>query len=172
MYARLFSTATLKRPFRILGLQQIAIGSLSKSSSKRLWVDLFGIPVVGSFQSIKENVDEDILNVGPPGCPWGVEVDLMQPIDPQSSPRVHEPALNHVGLWVDKLPEAVAWLGTQGVRFAPGGIRKGAAGHDVSFLHPKGNDVFPICGNGVLIELVQAPKEIINEFDAWEKKSM
>ena len=43
------------------------------------------------------------------------------------------------------------------MRFAPGGIRKGAAGHDICFIHPKGNDEFPIGGEGVLIELVQAP---------------
>ena len=49
----------------------------------------------------------------------------------------------------------------QGVRFTPGGIRKGAAGYDVSFIHPKGNDEFPLGGEGVLIELVQAPPEVI-----------
>ena len=48
-----------------------------------------------------------------------------------------------------------------GIRFAPGGIRKGAAGHDVTFIHPKGNEEYPIGGCGVLIELVQAPPHII-----------
>ena len=43
----------------------------------------------------------------------------------------------------------------------PGGIRKGAGGHDITFVHPKGNDEFPIGGEGVLIELVQAPPEVI-----------
>ena len=52
-------------------------------------------------------------------------------------------------------------LSYQGVRFAPGGIRKGAAGHDVAFIHPKGNDEFPVGGGGVLIELVQAPPDVI-----------
>jgi lactoylglutathione lyase len=47
------------------------------------------------------------------------------------------------------------------VRFAPGGIRKGAAGHDICFIHPKGNDEFPVGGEGVLIELVQAPPEVV-----------
>jgi lactoylglutathione lyase len=48
------------------------------------------------------------------------------------------PALNHIGLWVDKLAVAVGHLQGQGVRFAPGGIRRGASGHDVAFIHPKG----------------------------------
>jgi len=63
------------------------------------------------------------------------------------------------------LPLAVQWLSAQGVRFAPGGIRKGAAGFDICFVHPKGNDELPIGGEGVLIELVQAPPEVIQAFN-------
>lgn len=147
------------RPFRVLGVQQIAIGGPSKAALRRLWVDLFGLPVVGTFRNPAENVDEDILTVG------GVEIDLMEPIDPAQKPKVHEPALNHIGLWVDDLPAAVTWLTGQGVRFTPGGIRRGAAGHDVCFIHPKGDpkgDVqLPLSGEGVLIELVQAPPDMI-----------
>ncbi|MFZ9616582.1 MAG: VOC family protein, partial [Fluviibacter sp.] len=64
----------------------------------------------------------------------------------------------------DNLPVAVEWLTNNGVRFAPGGIRKGAAGYDITFMHPKANDEFPIAGEGVLIELVQAPQEVIDAF--------
>jgi lactoylglutathione lyase len=74
---------------------------------------------------------------------------------------VHDPALNHVGLWIDDLHAAVAWLGAQGVRFTPGGIRKGAAGHEVCFIHPKGSAEAPVGGAGVLIELVQAPPDVV-----------
>ena len=49
----------------------------------------------------------------------------MQPLDPEKRPKVHEPALNHLGLWVDDLRRRSTWLTAQGVRFAPGGIRKG-----------------------------------------------
>ena len=55
------------------------------------------------------------------------------------------------------------------MRFAPGGIRPGAAGHDVTFLHPKGNADLPYSGEGVLNELVQAPEDGIAAFDAMEK---
>jgi lactoylglutathione lyase len=146
------------RPFRILGLQQIAVGALDKGALRRLWVDTLGLERVGEFRSERENVDEDIAVAG--AGPLRVEVDLMQPIDPAQSPKVHEPALNHLGLWVDDLAAAVAWLAERGVRFTPGGIRKGAAGHDVCFIHPKGNADAPIGGEGVLIELVQAPPEV------------
>jgi lactoylglutathione lyase len=74
---------------------------------------------------------------------------------------VHTTPLNHIGLWIDDLPRAVEWLAANGVRFAPGGIRPGAAGHDICFVHPKSNDQFPVGGEGVLIELVQAPAAVI-----------
>ena len=147
-----------RKPYRILGIQQIAIGGASKERLKSLWVDMLGLTVKSSFISERENVDEDICAIGP-GV-HAVEVDLMQPLDPDKKPAVHTTPLNHVGLWVDDLPAAVRWMTVQGVRFAPGGIRKGAAGHDICFIHPKGNEEFPLCGEGVLIELVQAPAEV------------
>ncbi|MBI5108044.1 MAG: VOC family protein [Rhodocyclales bacterium] len=150
------------RPFKVLGIQQIAIGGPSKERLKKLWVDMFGLAVTGNYVSERENVDEDITAMG--SGPFKVEVDLMQPLDPAKKPAVNEPPLNHVGLWVDNLPVAVEWLTAQGVRFAPGGIRKGAAGFDISFLHPKANEQFPIGGEGVLIELVQAPQEVVDAF--------
>jgi len=153
---------TAARPFRVLGIQQIAIGGPSKERLKKLWVEMFGLAVTGNYVSERENVDEDIAQMG--SGPFKVEVDLMQPLDPAKKPAVHEPPLNHVGLWIDDLPLAVEWLTAQGVRFAPGGIRKGAAGFDITFLHPKANEQFPIAGEGVLIELVQAPAEVIAAF--------
>ena len=152
----------MNRPFKVLGVQQIAIGGPDKSRLLKLWVDMFGLEVTGTFKSERENVDEDICAMG--SGPFKVEVDLMQPLDPAKKPAVNEPPLNHVGLWIDDLPKAVEWLTAQGVRFAPGGIRKGAAGFDITFLHPKANEQFPIAGEGVLIELVQAPQDVIEAY--------
>jgi lactoylglutathione lyase len=150
------------RPFRILGLQQIAVGGLDKQALRTFWIDTLGLEATGTYRSENENVDEDIAVAGRGA--FAVEVDLMQPVDPEKRPKVHDPALNHVGLWVDDLARAVEWLEAKGVRFTPGGIRKGAAGHDVCFIHPKGNDAFPIGAEGVLVELVQAPAEVIDAF--------
>lgn len=148
-----------ERPFRVLGVQQIAVGGRDKAALRRLWSELLGLPIVGTFRSERENVDEDIAVAG--AGPWQVEVDLMQPIDAERKPKVHDPALNHIGLWIDDLRAAVDWLSGQGVRFTPGGIRRGAAGHDVCFIHPKGDGATPLGGEGVLIELVQAPPELV-----------
>ena len=148
-----------ERPFRVLGIQQIAVGAVDRAPLRRLWIDLLGLSVTGEFRSESENVEEDIAVAG--SGPLRVEVDLMQPIDADKKPAVHTTPLNHVGLWVDDLPKAVSWMTAHGVRFAPGGIRKGAAGHDICFIHPKGNEEFPLGGEGVLIELVQAPPAVI-----------
>jgi lactoylglutathione lyase len=149
----------MTKPFKILGIQQIAIGGPDKGKLRNLWVDIFGLTVKSTFVSERENVDEDICALGQGAA--AVEVDLMQPLDIDRKPAVHATPLNHVGLWVDDLPKAVEWMSANGVRFAPGGIRKGAAGYDITFIHPKSNDEFPIGGEGVLIELVQAPVEVI-----------
>jgi lactoylglutathione lyase len=149
----------MDKPFKILGIQQIAIGGPDKQRLRALWVGILGLTVKSTFVSERENVEEDICALG--SGPTEVEVDLMQPIDLDKKPAVHTTPLNHVGLWVDDLHQAVAWMTANGVRFAPGGVRKGAAGHDICFIHPKGNDEFPVGGEGVLIELVQAPPEIL-----------
>jgi lactoylglutathione lyase len=148
----------------VLGLQQIALGGLDKGPLSHLWTDLFGVKKISNYVSEKENVDEDILLLG--RGPFAVEVDLMQPLNPDKAPKVHVPPLNHLGLWVDDLEACVAHLTEQGVRFAPGGIRKGAAGHNVTFIHPKGNEAAPYSGQGVLVELVQAPADVIAAYDA------
>ena len=140
------------RSFRILGIQQVAIGGLDKHALSSFWVDTLGITKVGTYKAEKENVDEDILKLGQ-GVN-AVEIDIMQPLNPDVAPKVHIPALNHLGLWVDDLPACVNELEGKGIKFTPGGIRKGASGYDVCFIHPKS-------AVGVLVELVQAPEDVI-----------
>ena len=151
------------RPFRVLGVQQIAVGALNKEDLRKFWVDILGLDVSGTYRAESENVDEDIAVTG--SGPLKVEVDLMQPIDPEAKPAVHNPPLNHIGLWIDDLPAAVQWMESKGVRFTPGGIRKGASGFDICFVHPKGNEEAPIGAGGVLVELVQAPPEVTDAFN-------
>jgi lactoylglutathione lyase len=109
------------RPFAVLGIQQVAIGARDKARLRTLWVDMLGLEPTGNFRSERENVDEDICSMGSGAT--RVEVDLMQPIDPEGKPAVHATPLNHIGLWIDDLAAAVAWLTARGVRFGPGGLR-------------------------------------------------
>ena len=52
------------RPFRVLAIQQVAVGGLDKAALRRFWVDLLGIAPVHSCRNEAENVDEDILRLG------------------------------------------------------------------------------------------------------------
>lgn len=157
----------MAKPFKVLSVQQIAVGGGDKNRLRFLWEELLGATFSHTFRSEVENVDEDVLGLG--HGPFQIEIDVMQPIDPDKSPKVHEPALNHLGLWVDDLHSAVAWLGEKGVRFA-GGIRKGAAGHDIAFIHPKASPEKPQSGEGVLIELVQAPESVIRAYELLSRE--
>jgi len=111
---RFHSFSTGPQSFQILGIQQIAVGGLDKKLLSSLWVDTFGLKKVGEYAAESENVDEDILSLG--HGPYAVEIDLMQPLDPNKAPKVHNPPLNHIGLWVDDLDSAYKELEAKGVR--------------------------------------------------------
>jgi len=155
----------MPRPFSVLGVQQIALAGLDRRALQELWTDCLGLEHQSYYKSVAENVDEAVLALGR-GALGRVEFDLMQPLDPTARPTTHAPALHHVGLWIDDLRLAVAWLVQQGVRFTRGGIRRGASGHAICFVHPKPSRYFPISGQGVLIELVQAPPDVIAAYHA------
>lgn len=146
------------RPFRVLGLQQVAVGGLDRRALHELWVNKLGLEPGYEFHNELENVDGEIAYAG-----FGsgrVDFNLLEPIEPDRSPRAHRPALNHVGLWVDDLEAAVEWLQSEGVDFTARGIRRGAAGHDVTFIDPRAG------GQGVLIELIQAPPALLAAADS------
>ena len=63
------------RPFKVLGIQQVAIGGPSKARLRTLWVEKFGLEVTGKFRSERENVDEDICAMG--AGVFKVEVDQI-----------------------------------------------------------------------------------------------
>ncbi len=88
------SSSASSRPFKVLGLQQIAIGSLDKTQLSSLWTDVLGVEKIGNFVSEKENVNEDILRLGKEGSPFCVEVDLMMPVDETKSPKVSDSLSN------------------------------------------------------------------------------
>lgn len=152
----------MTRPFRILGVHHIAIGNADLGRLRHLWGDVLGLSVGAPFILESENVTGSIARLE--AGPYTVEVDLLQALDAEKKPAPHLPPLNHVAFWVDHLPQAYAWLTAQGVRFTSGGICKGAEGREMAFIHPKASDEFPVAGEGVMIELVQATPEVAAAF--------
>ena len=135
------------RPFRVLGVQQIALGGRDKPALRRLWVELLGLELVGTFRSERENVDEDIARrrrgrVRRRNRPDAADRSGKKPAGARAGAQPRRAC----GWTTCRRP--CEWLTEQGVRFTPGGIRKGAAGHDVCFVHPKGSAEAPLGGRG------------------------
>jgi hypothetical protein len=75
-----------KRPFVVLGIQQVAIGSESRSGLDQLWYQVLGLERPrGRVRLEKENVEEDIVSLGP--HPFAVEIDLIRRSIPRRRPR-------------------------------------------------------------------------------------
>jgi hypothetical protein len=49
------------RPFRVLGIQQIAIGGLDKSALTKFWVNTMGIEKVGEYKAEVRLFFEDVF---------------------------------------------------------------------------------------------------------------
>ncbi len=149
----------MTKPFRVLGLQQIANGRPDNDLLGMLWRDIFGPEIKGGQGRAPEDTDGD-MRASMLGS-QAAAVVLIRPIDRSGELGVHATTLNQVGLWVDDLAKAVEWMAANSVSFAPGGIHKSVAGHDICFIYPKTSAGFPVTCEGALIELVQAPHDVV-----------
>ena len=91
------------RPFRVLGIQQVAIGGTSKERLRTLWVDKLGLEVTGNFVSERENVDEDISQ-----GKGDVKVRSTDAAAGSDKSRGSHHAAEHTA--VDRRLKAVEWL--------------------------------------------------------------
>uniref|UniRef100_M4BGU0 Uncharacterized protein n=1 Tax=Hyaloperonospora arabidopsidis (strain Emoy2) TaxID=559515 RepID=M4BGU0_HYAAE len=76
---------------------------------------------------------------------------------------------NFISLWVDKLNEVEGYLKEQGVPYSSEGIVQGPDSHDVLVIPPSDDgssvEFFNLCDNPTMVELVQAPLDVIKEFE-------
>ena len=56
---------TTTRPFRVLGVQQIAIGGPDKQRLRKLWVDVFGLEVTSTLNGLSL-ISRTPRSAGPP----------------------------------------------------------------------------------------------------------
>ena len=112
----------MMRPFKVLGIQQIAIGGADKHRLAKLWVEMLGLEVTGTFRSDRENVDDvvGIARIGGEAIPVlgdgrrgaaGLGVDDHEAVPGESGEGVpgdpeaelEAGALERVGIGVDQL---------------------------------------------------------------------
>lgn len=125
-------------------IDHIGIAVNSLEAAIPVFRALLGENTTGRESVPSEEVDIAFFGTGPG------RVELLEGHGP-SSPvsrfvARRGPGLHHVCFSVPDLPAAIARLAESGVHPIPPGIRRGAGGSEVAFLHPRD------CG-GVLVEL-------------------
>lgn len=109
--------------------------------------------VLGSSPDGRERVESEGVRVAFFGRGPG-RVELLEATDPDSPVgrflRERGPGVHHVCLGVPELEAALERARAAGMEPIPPGIRTGAGGSRVAFLHPRAT-------GGVLLELCEAP---------------
>ena len=106
--------------------------------------------LLGMALQVEETHQSEGVKIAFYGAGEGL-VELLEP-SVDSGPiakylETHGGGIHHVAIAVDNLEETLSDCEAEG-REVAGGIRMGARGRRVAFLHPK-------CANGVLVELVE-----------------
>lgn len=111
--------------------------------------------LLGQNPSGEETVPSEGVRVAFFGRAPG-RVELLEPTGPDSPVarflERHGPGMHHLCVSVGDLDAALGRLAESGIEPIPPGVRDGAGGHRVAFLHPRDT-------GGVLLELSQAVDE-------------
>ncbi len=129
------------------------VGIAVRGLSERLafWAEALGLPVLGIETVASERVRVAFLPVG------NSRIELLESTADDSpiarSLAARGEGIHHLTLAVDDLDGALARLAERGITPVGDGVRLGAGGRRVAFLHPR-------AAGGVLVELLEsAPDE-------------
>ncbi|MFQ5679130.1 MAG: methylmalonyl-CoA epimerase [Gemmatimonadota bacterium] len=129
-------------------VDHIGIAVRSLEAAIPLYRALLGAEPSGTEELASEGVRVAFFGHGPG------RVELLEPIDPSSSfarfLARRGPGVHHVCLRVDDVERAVGRARADGAELVSPGIRRGAEGRRVAFLHPRSS-------GGVLLELAEEP---------------
>jgi len=130
---------------RIVGLAHLGVAVKDPRARLVFWADLLGLPLAKVEAVPTEGVRTWFLDAG------ATHVELLEPLGEDSTIARHierrGEGLHHLALAVDDLDAVLARLASREI--APiGGVRVGAGGARVAFLHPRD-------AGGVLVELTE-----------------
>lgn len=135
---------------KILGLDHIGVTVQDPRARLPVWADVLGLSLSGVDSVPTEGVRVWFLDLGS-----GSRIELLEATDPTGtiakSIEKRGEGLHHICFRVEDLEAIVARLVEKGLVPLGGGIRPGAHGSRVVFLHPKDT-------GGVLLELAEHPQ--------------
>ena len=133
-------------PFKILGLDHVAIAVKELDTAGILFKDILGIPISNSERVVDQQIITDIFHLG------NSKIELLEStsVDSPISKFIDNKGegLHHIALKVDDIILALDYCKLNNILLIDEEPRIGAEGKLIAFLHPKST-------YGVLIELCQ-----------------
>ena len=132
LFLRKFSEI-IQRPFKILGLMEVAFAGMKKEEINWFWKDIMGLTYIRETKFEVQNLQEHIYSSGTLNS--RLEIDLISTIKEMEGKNQVTSPFNHIGLWVDDLLKFVNYLKLKNINTI-GGINKSPEGYDVVFINP------------------------------------
>ena len=137
-----------KLPFKVLGIEHVALAVKDAEISSNFFRSLLGIEHTSSERITNQKVDTHIFDT------THGKIELLDAISDDSPITKflenRGEGIHHIAFKVDKLQPALDYLKDNGIQLIDETPKIGAEGLLVAFLHPKST-------YGVLIELCQQP---------------
>jgi len=131
-------------------INHIAMAVKDLDQAAKFYQNTLGLPLSGIEVVAEQKTKVGFLKIG------GSNIELVQPAEPGSPLdkflETRGPGIHHICLEVDDLEAEIKSLLDKGAVMIDQKPRLGAHHSKVAFIHPKSS-------NGILIELVELPKE-------------
>ena len=137
---------TKELPFKVIGLEHVAIALSDSNDLRNLFTDKLGLDIGKQEEIIDQGVLTEIFNLG------SSKVEFLNPLNESSTVSKfldkRGNAMHHIALSVDDISKAISFLIDEGVEMIDTAPRVGAEGYSIAFIHPKST-------SGILVELCQ-----------------
>ncbi len=131
---------------KLLGIDHVGVAVRDLDEAAKTYGEILGFALGGGETLPDRGLDVRFVDIG------GTRLELIAPTrdDSQVSSFLDKrgEGIHHVCFRVDDIDAAIAGMKKRGARLIDEMPQRGAGGHKVAFIHPKG-------AHGVLIELIE-----------------